>query len=148
MWPFLQGGTSEEARNCIKDLWILLELDADCWLQFLLLVHQGEAGRAEASAILWEVLTRPAEEHKQKQGCFGFFSNKKRLACSRDFKNLSRKVYSMVGAARRAIDRPPDTHQDLKGWSYRKALHTRYPEFLASAVPLNWVLKIGLEFHN
>lgn len=133
----------------MRDLWLLMELDADCWLQFLLLVHQGEAGRAEASSILWEVLTRPAKEHKQGTYCFLFFIKKTtRLACSRDFKNLSRKIYSMVGASRRAIDRPPDNHQDLRGWSYRKALETRYPEFLASAVPHNWVLKLGLGFHN
>ena len=63
----------------MQDLWILLELDGDSWLQFLLLVHQGEVGRCEASKILWEILTKPAKETTkrnalfmhthQKQGC-------------------------------------------------------------------------------
>lgn len=114
-WPKVQGGTSEEALELWKDIWRVLELDADSWMELMILVHQGPVGRAEGNKVLFEVLTR--------------------WACTRDYKNLSRKVSSMLGASRRAIDRPPDNHRDLEGWSWRKALVSRYPEFLAEAVP-------------
>ena len=114
-WPKVQGGTDDEALEMWKDIWKVLELDADSWMDIMLLVHQGPVGRSEANQILWEVLTK--------------------WACSREYKNLSRKVSSMIGASRRAIDRPPDNHRDLEGWSWRKALISRYPEYLAEAVP-------------
>lgn len=114
-WPKVQGGTDEEALEVWKDIWKVLELDADSWMEMMLLVHQGPVGRSEANMILWEVLTK--------------------WACSREYKNLSRKVSSLIGASRKAIDRPPDNHRDIEGWSWRKALISRYPEYLAGAVP-------------
>lgn len=92
-------------------------------MEFLLLLHQGPVGRSEGSQILWEVITR--------------------LAPVRDYMNLSRKLTTMVNRARKAIDKPPDNHPDLKGWTREKALKARYPEFLVTAVPPNPVIKTG-----
>lgn len=115
LWPLVQGGTGEEALELWKDIWCLLELDADSWMDLMLLTHQGPVGRSEANKILWDLLTR--------------------YAVTSEFKNLSRKASSLMSASRRAIDRPPDNHRDLDMWTWRKALDARYPEFLASTVP-------------
>lgn len=115
LWGIIQGGRDEEALGVWKDVWILLELDAASWMDMMILAHQGPPGRSEANKILWEVLTK--------------------LACQRDFKNLSRKISSLVGASRRLIDRPPDGHRDLEGWTSKKALFPRYPEFSHTRVP-------------
>jgi hypothetical protein len=115
LWPVIQGGRDQEALELWEDIWTLLELDADSWMDLMILVHQGPVGRSEANMILWKVLTE--------------------LATTREYRNLSRKVSSLIGASRRVIDRPPGGHAGLSGWSYKKALHPRFPEFLSWRVP-------------
>lgn len=120
-WPMMQGGDDEEALSLWKDLWVLLELDADSWLELMLLVSQGPPGRSEANQILFELMTR--------------------WASMGEYKNLSRKVSTMIKAARRAIDRPPDDHSDLRFWTVQRAMVARYPEFLPEKVPTNGLIQ-------
>ena len=114
-WPVIQEESSEEALALWQEIWVLLELDAESWMDLMLLVHQSPVGRSEANKVLFELLTRHA--------------------CTSMHKNLSRKVSTLIKDSRRAIDRPPDGHRDLEGWSWRKALVPRFPEFLQEAVP-------------
>ena len=69
-----------------------LELDRKAQVDLFLLAHSGEAGRSEANEILWELLSIGA--------------------LTPDHKDLSNKTNSLVGKARRYLDRPPHWHPD------------------------------------
>ncbi len=119
-WPIIQGGPPAETLEVLKDIWMHLELDADCWMEALMLLHQGPVGRAELSKVLFKVLTE--------------------YAITSEYRNLSCNVSSLLGTSRRYLDRPPDGHKDLKFWSLQRASVSRYPEFLPSSVPHNAVV--------
>ena len=94
LWPIVQAGTDSEALNVWQDIWDLLELDADSWMDLMLLAHQGPVGRNEANKLLWTLLT-----------IYG---------TNGEHRNLSRKVSSLINGIRKTIDRPPSSHPDVK----------------------------------
>ena len=117
LWPIIQGGTDDEALETWKDIAHLLEFDARTWNGLMLLVHQGAAGRAEANKILWDLLTQ---------------------LCLVDHAQINCMATSLIGAARKNIDRPPGGHHAMKYWTYEKAIEPRPGtlNFAAENVPL------------
>ena len=97
------------------DIFVTLELDERACQDLMLLAHLGEAGRAEANEILWQILTT--------------------TALKAEYKDLSHKVTSMVGHARRYLDRPPRNHKDRGQWNWRNYTEPRNPRFGPRAVP-------------
>ena len=123
-WPIIQGGTDEEALELWRDIAHHLEFDARTWDSFMFLAHQGPAGRAEANKILWDVLTN---------------------ICLLDHTNLNHKMATLIGKARRVIDRPPKDHSDRKDWTYLRAIEPRaaIKQFAAQSVPEKPVIITG-----
>ena len=114
-WPLIQGGCDNEALECWVTIFWVLELDRKATLDIMLLAHQGVVGRCEANEILWQLLSI--------------------WAIRRPYEELSNKCTSMVYDARRFVDRPPQNHKDLWGWSWSKYCVPRHPQWAPTAVP-------------
>ena len=56
-WGTLQGGWGQEALALWHFVFLVLELDRKSQLDLMLLAHVGEAGRAKANEILWNLLS-------------------------------------------------------------------------------------------
>ena len=122
-WGLVQGGTSQSAMLLWTDIFMTLELDERACQDLMLLAHLGEAGRAEANEILWQILTV--------------------TALKAEYKDISHKVTSMVGRARRNLDRPPRCHRDRGQWNWRNYWEPRNPRFSPRAVPQYYTVLTG-----
>ena len=93
-----------------------LELDSKAMWDLMLLAHQGESGRVEANEILWVLLSETALDPQ--------------------YRDMSNKTSSLVGKARRHLDRPPARHADREFWTWSHYWEPRNPAFAPSAVPV------------
>ena len=104
-WHLLQGGTDERAtRLWLEVLWVL-EIDNKGIADLFLLAHAGEAGRAEANEVLWNLLTVDALDP--------------------EYLDLSHLLTSRVHGARQHFERPPKTHRDRGAWNWDRYYEVR-----------------------
>jgi hypothetical protein len=97
-WHILQGGVDNEALKKWLLIFKFLELDKKAKVDLMLLAQSGLVGRTRANEILWKLLSSWAVDPA--------------------YEDLSHKVSSEVGWARRAFDRPPKGHKDLHWWRW------------------------------
>ena len=114
-WSVIQGGSSSECLKIWIQIFVTLELDRKSQVDLLLLAQSGEAGRAEANEILWELLSV--------------------WALKPEYEDLSHKLTALVGKARKSIDRPPRNHRDLAWWRWSCYWEPRHKQWAPSAVP-------------
>lgn len=114
-WPLIQGGVGLDARDKWREIFMYLELDTKAIKDIMLLAHSGEVGRSEANELLWTLLSH--------------------WALKPEYEDLSHKVSSLVGMARRNLDRPPVHHRDSTWWTWQKYLVPRNPQWSPRAVP-------------
>ena len=111
----VQGGVDDEAQAKWIEILQSLELDAKAMWDLMLLAHQGEAGRAEANEILWVLLSD--------------------VALDPEYRDMPNKTSTLVGKARKHLDRPPRRHDDKNFWTWSHYWEPRNPAFAPSAVP-------------
>lgn len=116
-WPRIQTGTDEADLALWQKICVVLELDRKAMVDLMLLAHSGEPGRAEANEIMWTILSD--------------------LALDGEYEELSPSVSSLVGDARKNLDRPPVGHKDLKFWYWDKYVEPRNKDFAPTQVPPN-----------
>lgn len=97
-WYILQSGVDEVALMKWLNIMRFLELDKKARLDLLLLAQSGIVGRTQANKLLWNLLSN--------------------WALDPTYEDLSHKVSSEVGWARRTFDRPPRGHKDLGWWRW------------------------------
>ena len=124
-WYIIQGGKDDTARWKWLNLMGALELDKKAKVDLILLAHSGLPGRTAANKIVWDLCSL--------------------WALDPGYENLSHKVSSEVGHARKQFDRPPHEHPDLNWWRWdlyqepRRNVH-----FSPLAVPKGpWTLLMG-----
>ena len=88
-WRLLQCGHDGRAKALWSEVFQHLELDTKAIRDLMLLTHLGEAGRAEANEILWNLLSN--------------------WSLKREYKDLSHKTTSLVNEARQHLERPRPT---------------------------------------
>ena len=97
-WHILQGRVDDEALQMWIHILRILELDRKAKVDLMLLAQSGLVGRTYANKILWKLLSN--------------------WALDPNYEDLSHKVSSEVGWARRSFDRPPKNHRDLQWWRW------------------------------
>ena len=97
-WHRLQGGVGDETLSKWLLIFRVLELDRKAMVDFMLLAQSGLVGRTYANKLLWKLLSN--------------------WALDPAYEDLSHKVSSEVGWARRNFDRPPRDHKDLQWWRW------------------------------
>ena len=122
-WGIIQRGSGAQALERWNLIFLVLELDRKAQLDLMLLAHTGLAGRAEANEILWDLLSI--------------------WALKDDYLDLSHKVTSMVGRARRNLDRPPRNHPDREWWTWTCYWEPRRPSWSPRAVPDHYEVITG-----
>ena len=114
-WALIQGGSGEETKRLWALIFKALELDQKACGGIMLLAHSGEAGRAEANEVLWELLSY--------------------WGLKPEYEDLSHKASNLVGLHRRNIDRPPWAHQDMRWWRWACYYVPRQPRWGPLAAP-------------
>ena len=98
-WRAIQFGTDAHATRLWWEIMQVLELDKKAQLDMMVLAQSGPVGRCHANKIMWDLMSS--------------------WATVRTYQDLSNKVSSEVGWARRNFDRPPKGHQDLSWWTWK-----------------------------
>ena len=124
-WWIIQGGVDAEALAKWHQIFEVLELDRKARRDFMLLVHSGLPGRAEANEIMWSLLSY--------------------WALQPQYRNLSSKTSQLILRARKRVDRPPRAHSDRHGWTWSFYAEPRHPNWSPLAVPRpgTWELLTG-----
>lgn len=97
-WHLIQSQVNDEALRKWMTIFRVLELDRKAMVDLMLLAQSGVVGRSKANQILWKLLST--------------------WALDPAYEDLSHKVSSEVGWARRTFDRPPRGHKDLGWWRW------------------------------
>ena len=97
-WFILQSGVDNETLKKWCAIMRVLELDKKARVDLLLLAQSGIVGRTQANKLLWNLMSN--------------------WALDPTYEDLSHKVSSEVGWARRTFDRPPRSHKDLVWWRW------------------------------
>ena len=97
-------------------LW-LLEIDTKGQTDLFLLAQCGDAGRAEANEILWNLRTIEALDSA--------------------YLDLSHLVSTRVRDARKVFERPPKDHLDRGTWDWGRYWRVRNLDFAPERVPRN-----------
>ena len=125
-WRLIMYGADARAERLWWEIFQVLELDRKSQLDLLMLAQSGQVGRAYANKILWDLLSDWALEG--------------------EYRDLSNKVSSDVGWARRNFDRPPRTSWDLEWWAwaaYQVPREGMVPWDPTSLPPQRWDLRLG-----
>ncbi len=96
-------------------IFVALELDQQAMMDMMLLAHSALVGRTKANEPMWTLLSD--------------------WALVDDHQDLSHKVTSEVGKARKLFDRPPVWHDDFLTWSWDNYDHLPAPQWSPLAVP-------------
>ena len=123
-WALIQGGTDPGRSETLMTVFVVLELDEKAIRDWWLLSHSGVAGQAEASELLWTLLSDKALDPA--------------------YEDLSRWVSNQVNTVRQRFDRPPDASPDLNKWAW---FLTGVPRNMAFSA---WAAEpfVGLDFRT
>ena len=122
-WGIIQSGRDQVALALWSDIFLHLELDKKAQQDLMLLVHLGEAGRAEANEILWNLLSY--------------------WALIPEYRDLSNKASALVREAREYLDRPPADDPARAQWKWSRYWTPRHRHFSPSEVPQRHTVLTG-----
>ena len=131
-WHLIQGAArcGQKAKQYVKNLFDLLELDWHSQWALVSLHASGLPGATHFAHVMWSLL--------------------KKMACKEPYEDLSHWVTNLIKLTRTRFDQPPEGHHDQQTWGWSKMEVPHDWRWCPLAVPqevidedVNWTIQVA-----